>query len=186
VHILASSSGRRPLAAPRGGDARPHLSLSHALRAATESDADEIAALVNGFAGRGLMLPRTAEEIAIRIEDYIVAVDANGRVRACAALDEYSPSLAEVASVAVDETAQGRGLGSAVVQAVERMARLRGIRELFAMTLTSPFFDSLGYAPTTVERFPEKLVRYESLRGAGVEIVEKECVSKRLRWEEAA
>ena len=156
----------------------PHAAAGCVVRAAAPADAERIASLVNGFAAEGLMLPRTREQIVLTLDDYVVAASAHGRVVACAALDEYSPSLAEVASVAVDRAAHGRGLGRAVVLAAEDVARRRGITELFAMTLSDRFFASLGYEPTRVERYPEKLARYARLARAGLQIVPKSCFRK--------
>lgn len=126
------------------------------------------------------MLPRTLEQIAARIDNYVVVTDAAGRVVACAALEEYSPSLAEVSSVAVAPSQHGKGLGSQVVLGVERLARARDIEELFALSLTDNFFLSLSYKPTTVSRYPEKLARYETLTKSGVEIIPKRCFQKVL------
>jgi amino-acid N-acetyltransferase len=126
------------------------------------------------------MLPRTPAQIDARIDNYVVASDEKGHVVACAALEEYSPSLAEVSSVAVAPTHHGKGLGSQVVLGVERLARARDIEEVFALSLTDNFFLSLGYKPTTVSRFPEKLARYEALAQEGVEIVPKRCFYKSL------
>jgi amino-acid N-acetyltransferase len=159
--------------------ARPRLSSRYIVRHAGDADVEEIAALVNLFAD-GRTLPRSVEQVALAIDSYVVAVDANGRVAACAALEEYSPSLGEVASVAVRPRDQGKGLGSAVVQGVERIARARGIRELFAMSLVDEFFGGLGYARTAIARYPEKLARYSMLAESGVAIVEKRCFRKRL------
>jgi amino-acid N-acetyltransferase len=66
-------------------------------------------------------------------------------VLACAALREYSPSLAELTSVAVSRAAHGRGLGRLVVGAVEALATLRGHAAVFAHTLQPDFFAALGY-----------------------------------------
>lgn len=126
------------------------------------------------------MLPRSVEQIAASIDNYVVATDEAGHVLACAALDEYSPSLAEVSSVAVAESEHGRGLGTQVVLGVERLARARDIDEIFALSLTDNFFLALSYKPTTISRYPEKLVRYEALAKAGVEIVPKRCFQKLL------
>jgi amino-acid N-acetyltransferase len=126
------------------------------------------------------MLPRTPEQIAARIDSYVVATDPKGRVVACAALEEYSPSLAEVSSVAVAASHHGKGLGTQVVLGVERLARARDIEELFALTLTDDFFVALDYKPTTISRFPEKLARYEALSRDGVKIVPKRCFQKSL------
>jgi amino-acid N-acetyltransferase len=150
------------------------------VRRATRADVGQILELVNQYAAEGLMLPRTFDQIASRIDSYVVSADSSGCVVACAALEEYSPSLAEVSSVAVAQSHQGRGLGTQVVLGVERLARSRNIEELFAMSLTDNFFVALSYKPTTIARYPEKLARYEILSKAGVEIVPKRCFQKVL------
>jgi amino-acid N-acetyltransferase len=141
-----------------------------------------IHALVRRYAAQGALLPRTPRDIQAAISDYVVVVDANRRVLACAALAAYSASLAEVSSVAVAKSAQGLGLGSMAVRGVEAAARERGIIELFAMTTAEAFFESLGYQRSSVEEYPEKLARYELLRAAGVNVVERACYRKLLTW----
>jgi amino-acid N-acetyltransferase len=150
------------------------------VRRALRADAPQILELVAQYAAQGLMLTRTLDEIAARIDSYVVATDENRRVIACAALEEYSPSLAEVSSVAVAPAHHGGGLGSQVVLGIERLARSRDIEELFALSLTDNFFLSLSYKPTTISRYPEKLARYEALSRSGVEIVPKRCFQKVL------
>jgi amino-acid N-acetyltransferase len=170
------------------GAAIPALKFSRAdstsfktmVRRAARADAGSILELVSQYAAQGLMLPRTLEQIASRIENYVVVADAGGRVIACAALEEYSPSLAEVSSVAVAPSHHGQGLGSQVVLGVERLARARDIEELFALSLTDHFFLSLSYKPTPIARYPEKLARYDTLSKSGVEIVPKRCFQKTL------
>jgi len=153
---------------------------SSTVRRAARADAGQILELVTQYAAQGLMLFRTFEQVATRIDSYVVATDSAGRVIACAALEEYSPSLAEVSSVAVAPMHHGKGLGSQVVLGVERLARARDIEELFALSLTDNFFLSLSYKPTTVSRYPEKLARYDTLSKSGVEIVPKRCFQKEL------
>jgi amino-acid N-acetyltransferase len=150
------------------------------VRRAARADAGQILELVTLYAGQGLMLSRTLGQITSRIDNYVVAADASGRVFACAALEEYSPSLAEVSSVAVAPSHQGKGLGSQVVLGIERLARARDIDELFALSLTDKFFLSLSYKPTTISLYPEKLARYDTLSKSGVEIVPKRCFQKVL------
>jgi N-acetylglutamate synthase-like GNAT family acetyltransferase len=182
MHNLAAARAARasraanlaPTTLPAVGG-RPRLSATHAIRPACAADAEDITALVNLFADEGLTLRRSVEQVALRLDHYLVAVDANGRVRGCAALEEYSPALGEVASVAVHPDDQGHGLGSALVQAVVRLAESRGISELFAMSLTAPFFESLGFSQVPLARYPEKLARYDALRRAGAAVREKGC-----------
>ena len=131
------------------------------------------------------MLPRTLEQVAMNIDNYVVAT-VGGRVVACAALEEYSPSLAEVSSVAVAKSEHGNGLGTDVVLGVERLARTRDINELFALSLSDRFFLSLDSEATSISRYPEKLARYEKLQANGVEIVPKRCFQKVLgTWDSA-
>ena len=159
---------------------KPTSTTSALVRRAVRADAPQILELVAQYAAQGLMLPRTLDQIAARIDNYVVAADQSGHVIACAALEEYSPSLAEVSSVAVIPSYHGKGLGSQVVLGIERLARARDIEELFALSLTDNFFLSLSYKPTTISRYPEKLARYETLTKSGVEIVPKRCFQKEL------
>ena len=129
------------------------------MRPAREGDVHAIVSLINGYAAKAIMLFRTPESVRSTLHDFVVAVDHTDTVVACGALKEYSPSLAEVASVAVAEDAHGRGLGTRIVEEVERLARKRGIDELFALTLSPKFFESAGYAVTDRARYPEKIRR---------------------------
>jgi len=129
------------------------------IRKARLRDVDRIARLNNAFADEKLMLRRTPEMIAAAIDDYVVAVSEGGEVLACGALKEYSPSLAEVAAIAVARHAHGRGLGRSIVRAVEELALQRGITHVFALTLQPEFFSACGYAESDVARYPEKIRR---------------------------
>ena len=129
------------------------------VRPACIADVAGIAELVNGYAAEAIMLYRSPESVQMTLHDFVVAVDPAGAVMACGALKEYSPSLAEVASVAVAREAHGMGLGTAIVAAVEQLARKRGIDELFALTLTPRFFESAGYVVGDRALYPEKIRR---------------------------
>lgn len=161
------------------------------LRSARASEAEAIARLNNYFADQHLMLRRSPEMIALAIDDYLVAVDERGRILACGALKEYSPSVAEVAAIAVHPDAQGNGLGRRVVAAVEGLARKRGIPKVFALTLEPAFFESLGYLRVDRARFPEK-IRRDCIGCTRRFACNETCFEKALRdlveehWEAAA
>lgn len=129
------------------------------VRRARASDASGISRLNNTFADEGQMLARTPERVALAIDDYVVVQNAAGELLACGALKEYSPSVAEVAAIAVSRDAHGKGLGRAIVGAVERLARQRGIHDLFALTLQPEFFAAIGYERVDRARYPEKIRR---------------------------
>jgi amino-acid N-acetyltransferase len=161
---------------------RPHLSATHVVRPARAGDVGAIHALVRRYAAQGALLPRTRRDISRAIGDFVVVSDTKNRVLACAALSVYTPVLAEISSVAVARSVQGKGLGTIAVRGTEAVARERGIIELFAMTTAEAFFESLGYERSSVDQYPEKLARYEMLRAAGVQVVERSCYRKLLTW----
>lgn len=152
------------------------------IRAARPSDADAIARLNNHFADQHLMLRRTPEMIALSIDDYLVALDERGRILACGCLKTYSPSVAEVAAIAVSPDAQGLGLGRRIVTAVENLARKRGIPEVFALTLEPQFFEALGYLRVDRARYPEK-IRRDCIGCARRFACNETCFAKPLRDE---
>jgi N-acetylglutamate synthase-like GNAT family acetyltransferase len=156
------------------------MGRDYEIRTARFNEAEAISRLNNFFADRHLMLRRTPDMIAHAIDDYVVAVDRRGDILACGALKEYSPSVAEVAAIAVAENAQGLGLGRQVVHAVEALARKRGIPEVFALTLEPMFFEALGYSRVDRARFPEK-IRRDCIGCARRFACNETCFAKSLR-----
>lgn len=150
------------------------------VRPARLAEVDAIALLNNFFADQHLMLRRTPEMIGIAVDDYLVAVDDRGRIFGCGALKEYSPSIAEVAAIAVSPDAQGLGLGRKIVTAVEELARKRGIPEVFVLTLEPQFFEALGYVRVDRARYPEK-IRRDCIGCARRFACNETCFAKPLR-----
>jgi amino-acid N-acetyltransferase len=103
-----------------------------------------------------LLLPRTLEQVNRTIRDYVIAIE-DGKVVACGALRIYSSATAEVGALAVAAHCQGLGLGRHVVEALVEDARLLGIGQVFALTLQVEFFRKVGFEPTVVSQFPEKV-----------------------------
>ena len=129
------------------------------VRRARAHDAPAISRLNNTFADEGQMLRRSPEMISLAIDDYVVVQSRTGDLLGCGALKEYSPSVAEVAAIAVSKSAHGKGLGRAIVSAVEDLARKRGIYDVFALTLQPEFFAAIGYSRVDRARYPEKIRR---------------------------
>lgn len=156
----------------------PQLELH--IRGARASEVDEIARLNNFFADQHVMLRRTPQMIALALNDYLVAVDERGRIHGCGALKEYSPSIAEVAAIAVSPGVQGQGLGRRIVRSVEELARKRGIPEVFVLTLEPQFFEALGYLRVDRARYPEK-IRRDCIGCARRFACNETCFAKSLR-----
>lgn len=135
------------------------MAVDVVIRRARESDAEAIAELIAVFAAEALMLKRTPEMVKLAIDDYVVAVTPRGDIVACGALKEYSPSVAEVAAIAVSREVHGCGVGTRIVRAVEALAMKRGIYDVFALTLQPAFFAAIGYQRVDRARYPEKIRR---------------------------
>ena len=129
------------------------------IRRARAEDAEAIARLIAVFADEALMLKRTPEMVSLAIDDYVVGINRQGEIVACGALKEYSPSVAEIAAIAVSRTVHGCGVGKAIVRAVEALAIKRGIYDVFALTLQPAFFGAIGYQRVDRARYPEKIRR---------------------------
>jgi N-acetylglutamate synthase-like GNAT family acetyltransferase len=153
------------------------------VRRARPHDAPAISRLNNTFADEGQMLRRTPEMISLAIDDYVVVENSAGELFACGALKEYSPSVAEVAAIAVSKEAHGKGLGRAIVSAVEDLARKRGIYDVFALTLQPEFFAAIGYLRVDRARYPEK-IRRDCLGCVRRFACNEICFSKNLMLEE--
>jgi N-acetylglutamate synthase-like GNAT family acetyltransferase len=150
------------------------------VRRARLEDVEPIVRLVGAFADEALMLRRTPEMVELAIDDYVVGVDPRGRVVACGALKEYSPSVAEVAAIAVSRDVHGQGVGRAVVAAVEALAVKRGTFDVFALTLQPAFFAAIGYQRVDRARYPEK-IRRDCLACARRFACDEFCFAKNLQ-----
>ena len=117
---------------------------AYSLRVANPTDASAIVELIDLNVPSGELLPRTLDFVRMNAENFIVA-ERGGRIIGCVHLDEYAPSLAEVRSLAVAPGAQGIGAGGGLVDALERLARVRGYATVFAVSNSGEFFRKRGY-----------------------------------------
>ena len=147
---------------------------------ANETDLQQLVALNNRFAPQGLTITRSEEFAYAHLADYRVIRDADGDVLACVALDEYSPSIVELISLAVAQDGQGLGHGKALIAAAEKLARQRGYAELFAVSYSDDLFLSCGFARAALSAYPEKISRYTKIDQSEIQVGEKHCFMKAL------
>ena len=118
--------------------------LPAAVERATVHDVDGIHALVNFWAARGDMLPRTKGETYENLRDFFVVREGD-EVVACGALHIVWADIAELKSLAVSEERQGQGYGQLLVRAcIDEAARL-GLDRVFALTYRPQFFERLDF-----------------------------------------
>lgn len=125
-------------------------------RKAILPDAPEIHRLISQYTGDGTLLPRSLQEICENVRDFIVVED-RGRVIACAALHFYGLSLAEVRSVTVDQSVQGRNVGRKLVEGLIQESENHHIDRVFLFTRVPEFFGKLGFVTVPHHILPEKV-----------------------------
>ena len=126
------------------------------VRQARITDVPGIAALVDRFAGRGLILPRPTEEIYQSLREWMVAEQA-GQIIGCGALVILWADLAEIRSLVVVPEVQRTGVGRGLVTALMNEAAELKLPQVFALTRKSGFFLKLGFRVVPRESLPRKI-----------------------------
>ncbi len=114
------------------------------VRKAVMHDIVPILDIINGYAAKGVMLPRTEFELSEAIRDFTVVV-AGEELLGCGALHFYTPTIGEIRSLAVLEEAKTRGVGRRVVEALVKEAQDYELDAVFAFTYVSQFFRKVGF-----------------------------------------
>lgn len=136
------------------------------IRSARMSDVPDIHRLITHHAELNRMLFRSHADLYEHLRDFFVCVEPSAtgdtqtapeRVVGCTALELVWKDLAEVKSLAVDETCRGRGVGTQLVQAAVEEGRRLGLGRVFALTREQRFFERLGFAIVPKETLPHKV-----------------------------
>lgn len=149
------------------------------VRKASMPDIHALLQLINGYAAKGIMLPRTEFEMSENIRDFTLAFS-GGRLVGCGALHFYSPGSGEIRSLAVDPDAKSKGVGRTIVESLEREARDYGLDTIFAFTYVSGFFQRLGFDEVERGELPLKVWK-DCLRCPKFQRCDEIAVIKHLR-----
>jgi amino-acid N-acetyltransferase len=114
------------------------------VRKAAMHDIPALLELINGYAGKGIMLARTEFEMSENMRDFMVAY-AGSQLVGCGALHFYSPTVGELRSLAVAESHKTHGIGRMVVDSLVYEAKLYGLDAVFAFTYVPGFFAKVGF-----------------------------------------
>ncbi|MCL5958102.1 MAG: N-acetyltransferase [Chloroflexi bacterium] len=127
------------------------------LRKAKLSDVSAIHRLLTHYAkSKGALLPRSLSELCEHVRDFVV-VEEGGQMVGCCALHVIWDDLAEVRSLAVQETVRGRGWGRHLVDACLDEAREMGVPRVFALTYIPQYFEKLGFKQAEKSKLPQKI-----------------------------
>ncbi len=104
------------------------------------------------------MLPRPYAQIIEKIRDFVVASeDGSGAIRGIVALHVVGEDLAEIRSLAVDESCQGQGIGKKMLQVCLQEAKELYLQRVFALTYQTDFFNKLGFSRVEKLTLPQKI-----------------------------
>jgi amino-acid N-acetyltransferase len=126
------------------------------IRKARMADAKPIHKLLISYAQQGLMLSRSLADIYEGIRDFYV-FEVDEQVVGAVCLQICWADLAEVRSLAVDGSQEGKGLGRQLVEACLNEARGFGILRVFALTYKPGFFAKMGFHEIEKSELPHKI-----------------------------
>lgn len=127
------------------------------IRKAAIKDAKRIQGLINIFAAHDLMLPRSLNAVYENLRDFFVYAE-KGRVLGCCALHIVGwEGLAEIKSLAVDSSRQGKGIGSELVSACLVEAGSFGLKKVFVLTYRPKLFERLKFKIIDKSKLPHKI-----------------------------
>lgn len=136
------------------------------IRKAVISDAVNIQGIVNYYADKDKMLPRSLNEIYENIRDFWVYEpgpskegrgEGNGGIAGCVALHITWEDLAEIKSLAVKEEYKKRGIGKTLLTECIEDAKRLGVKKVFALSYMPEYFKKFGFKEVPKEQLPHKI-----------------------------
>lgn len=126
------------------------------IRKARISDVKVIHKLVNEFARREEMIPRSINDLFEHIRDFFI-IETDGNIVGVCALHILWEDLAEIRSLAVRKEYQKTGIGKRLVRKCLSEARSIGIPRVFVLTYVPDFFRNLRFTDIDKASLPQKI-----------------------------
>jgi len=125
---------------------------------ATLPDVEAIHAIIQPYADKGTLLPRSVAELCENVRDFVVA-EYDGEIVGCGALHLYGMHLAEIRSIAVSPASKGLGAGRKLVEALMQEADRHRVTCVCLFTRIPEFFSHMGFSVATREALPDKIYK---------------------------
>jgi amino-acid N-acetyltransferase len=126
------------------------------IRRAKLVDLKHIHRLINNYAKKEAILPRSLSELYENVRDFIVC-EQNRTICGVCALHIMWEDLAEIRSLAVDREYQKMGIGKTLVHQCLREAKSLGLKRVFALTYNPDFFKKMGFVDIDKSSLPQKV-----------------------------
>lgn len=132
------------------------LEPDHIVRDATTDDVEAIYSMMESYATKGVLLPRSRADICDNLLKFSV-IEYNNETVGCAALEIFTAELCEIRSLVVAEHMKQCGFGQILVEQLIEKASALGLKRIMALTYVPGFFHRLGFRTVRKEIFPEKV-----------------------------
>jgi amino-acid N-acetyltransferase len=116
------------------------------VRRARTGDIPGILAVIDPLVQARILLGKERVTLYEAVQQFRVAEASDGQLIGCGALHVMWEDLGEVRTLAAADGWRGRGVGHALLEALETDARELGLRRLFCLTFEVDFFAGHGYA----------------------------------------
>jgi amino-acid N-acetyltransferase len=127
------------------------------IRKATVDDVEMITKLVDHYAKKGLLLPKSAFKVYSKLQSFLIAEE-GGSVVGCASLVVLWKDLAEICSLAVEPDLVRKGVGKKLVEHCIEKAKNLKVPQVIALTYQDDFFQNMGFRQVDKDTFPRKLM----------------------------
>ena len=118
--------------------------MSALIRPAKTSDIKKIRTIVDAYVSGRRLLSKETVTLFESVQEFIVA-EVDAEVVGCGALHVLLEDLAEVRTVAVIESMQGKGIGHTILENILARAKEVGVKKVFCLTFETKFFGSHGF-----------------------------------------
>lgn len=119
-------------------------------------DVEPLYLMIEEYAERGIMLPRSRQALTRQIDQFVVA-ELDGKFIGCGSLFRLGADLVEVRSIGLRDEGKGKGVGSMILEKLTEEARRQKIPKIMALTYAVDFFLRNGFTVVEKEIFPEKV-----------------------------
>ncbi|MCX6451277.1 MAG: amino-acid N-acetyltransferase [Actinobacteria bacterium] len=140
--------------------------MSVLIRPAKTSDIKDIRKLIDEYSAGRRLLQKETVTLYESVQEFTVA-EKDGEVVGCGALHVLWEDLAEVRTMAVDESLRGIGVGHQILEAIVKKASDVGVKRIFCLTFETAFFARHGFieiqgTPVDPAVYQELLRSYDS------------------------
>jgi amino-acid N-acetyltransferase len=127
------------------------------IRKAKIGDVREIHRLLAAYSAEGTVLPRSLSELYDQLRDFFVYTDASDTVIGTCAMHICWEKIAEIRSLAVKQSNQGKGIGDKLVKACIIEAQQLEVEQIFVLTYVTKFFKKFGFKKVDKAILPHKV-----------------------------